>query len=192
MASDSWGEVLKVLSTGQTSVDSTTTSLGQQLAALTAQLQTMTQSVPATATAAKMTGTASGESTLGGIGNTILGFLGGGMGLSPLVNGLFSLFGGGGDSSSPAALPFYAVPPKVAFDGLYDAGSGSVSEASTGQGGQVRALTPKGEAAVAPQITVNVHAMDSQSFLDHSDDIARAVRLAMLQSNVLNDVVREL
>jgi hypothetical protein len=38
---------------------------------------------------------------------------------------------------------------------------------------------------------VQVQAMDSQSFLDHSSDIAQAVRQAMLQSSVLNDVVRE-
>jgi hypothetical protein len=38
---------------------------------------------------------------------------------------------------------------------------------------------------------VQVQAMDSQSFLDHSDDIAQAVRQAMLQSSVLNDVIRE-
>jgi hypothetical protein len=43
----------------------------------------------------------------------------------------------------------------------------------------------------APQITVQVQAMDSRSFLDHSNDIALAVRQAMLESNVLNDVVRE-
>ena len=41
------------------------------------------------------------------------------------------------------------------------------------------------------QITVQVQAMDSQSFLDHSNDIALAVRQAMLESSVLNDVIRE-
>jgi hypothetical protein len=34
--------------------------------------------------------------------------------------------------------------------------------------------------------------MDSRSFLDHSDDIARAVRDAMLNMHALNDVVSEL
>jgi hypothetical protein len=33
--------------------------------------------------------------------------------------------------------------------------------------------------------------MDSRSFLDHSNEIALAVRHAMLESDVLNDVVRE-
>jgi hypothetical protein len=41
------------------------------------------------------------------------------------------------------------------------------------------------------QITVQVQAMDSQSFLDHSNDIALAVRQAMLETSVLNDVIRE-
>jgi hypothetical protein len=34
--------------------------------------------------------------------------------------------------------------------------------------------------------------MDSRSFLDHSDDIARAVRDAMLRSHSLNDIVSEI
>ncbi len=34
--------------------------------------------------------------------------------------------------------------------------------------------------------------MDSQSFLDHSEDIANAVRQAMLNSNSLNNVVNDL
>lgn len=49
--------------------------------------------------------------------------------------------------------------------------------------------TPSG---AGPTITVNVQAMDSQSFLDRREDIARAVREAMLQSHSLNDIVSEL
>jgi hypothetical protein len=41
-------------------------------------------------------------------------------------------------------------------------------------------------------ITVQVQALDSQSFMDHSDDIARAVREAILNSHSLNDAVSEL
>jgi gamma-glutamyltranspeptidase len=62
-------------------------------------------------------------------------------------------------------------------------------------GGQPKAATSSspvtGSAGGSGQITVQVQAMDSQSFLDHSDDIAQAVRQAMLQSSVLNDVIRE-
>ena len=65
-------------------------------------------------------------------------------------------------------------------------------------GGQAFAVdNPQGglprpaQTAAPAQITVQVQAMDSRSFLDHSADIAMAVRQAMLESSVLNDVVRE-
>jgi hypothetical protein len=47
-------------------------------------------------------------------------------------------------------------------------------------------------ASSTQQITVQVQAMDSQSFLDHSDDIAQAVRRAMLNMSSLNDIVNDL
>ena len=52
--------------------------------------------------------------------------------------------------------------------------------------GYLRATSP------APQITVNVQAMDARSFLDRSSDIAAAVRDAMLNLNSINDVVNDL
>ncbi len=49
------------------------------------------------------------------------------------------------------------------------------------------------ESRLAPvNVNVQVQAMDSRSFLDHSQEIARAVREAMLNSHALNDVVSEL
>jgi hypothetical protein len=42
------------------------------------------------------------------------------------------------------------------------------------------------------QIVVQVQAMDSQSFLDRSHDIAQAVRQAMLNSHPVNDVIMDL
>jgi hypothetical protein len=41
-------------------------------------------------------------------------------------------------------------------------------------------------------VTVNVSAMDSQSFMDRSNDIASAVREAMLNLHPINDVVANL
>ena len=65
--------------------------------------------------------------------------------------------------------------------------------------GQARAVSyaaPAGgtsaPAGAAPQITVNVQAMDARSFMDRSNDIALAVRDAMLNLNAINDVVNEL
>jgi hypothetical protein len=43
-----------------------------------------------------------------------------------------------------------------------------------------------------PQISIQVNALDSRSFMDHSYEIAQAVRQAMLDSHSLNDVVSDL
>lgn len=55
---------------------------------------------------------------------------------------------------------------------------------------------PEGGAAAGriggPQVTVQVQALDTRSFLDHSDEIARAVREAILSSHTLNDAMQEL
>jgi hypothetical protein len=58
----------------------------------------------------------------------------------------------------------------------------------------VNAATPStgSGAGASPQITVNVSAMDSQSFMDRSNDIASAVREAMLNLHPINDVVASL
>jgi hypothetical protein len=115
------------------------------------------------------------------------GLLGGGFGLlSPIISGIASWFGG---SSAPAALPVYTPPPPVSISGVVQAtpvtaqtsGNGSTSGASGGN-----------QVGGAPQITVNVSAMDSQSFMDRSHDIASAVREAMLNMHPINNVVAEL
>jgi hypothetical protein len=46
--------------------------------------------------------------------------------------------------------------------------------------------------ASSPQVTVSVQAMDAQSFMDYSGQIANAVRSAMLNMSSLNDVVNDL
>ena len=71
-------------------------------------------------------------------------------------------------------------------------GGRELASVDYGAGDRVRTVNTPRAAAAATQVTVQVHAMDSRSFLDHSDDIARAVRLAMLESHAINDVVAEL
>ncbi|MEO8049695.1 MAG: hypothetical protein ABI833_04700 [Acidobacteriota bacterium] len=170
---------------GRNSLDTHMTSLADQLQ----QQQTINDALMQQTLAAMLqpvsggTGSGSkGDAILGTIGGT----LGGGLGLAPLVSGIASLFGGG-DSSTPAALPNYMAPLPIHLDAGFSEGGGGPFGVDRAQGGGPRALTN----SPAPQITVQVHAMDSQSFLDHSGDIALAVRQAMLQSNVLNDVIRE-
>ncbi len=109
-----------------------------------------------------------------------------GLGLGPLISGIASLFGGGGGTSELPALQKFALPPAVQEQaGIYESSPTSAFGVDYGQGNAARPVTQ------APQITVQVQAMDSQSFLDHSNDIALAVRRAMLESSVLSDVIRE-
>lgn len=134
------------------------------------------------------TGTSIGSSLGGGVA----GLLGGGLGLlSPIVSGIMSLFGLGGTKSAPAPLPFYTPPPSVQVsDTLRSAtpnaapAAGAAPSAGSGNGA--------GVSSAAPQVTVNVSAMDSQSFMDRSGDIANAVREAMLNLHPINDVVANL
>jgi hypothetical protein len=134
----------------------------------------------------------SGTSTAGTIGQTLSSFFGIGSALSPLISGIVSLFGGGGGSSEPAALTQYVPPSKVNVSaGVSGAAPGQAFGVDYAQGGQPRPVDSTSPAAASTQITVQVQAMDSQSFLDHSNDIALAVRQAMLESSVLNDVIRE-
>ena len=116
-----------------------------------------------------------------------------GLGVIPLVTGLIGLFSGG--DSTPAPLTKYAMPGKIDFEGA-DTGSGT-SDMDYDQMGTPRPYNAASAASSpasspASQITVNVQAMDSQSFLDHSNDIAQAVRNAMLNLSSINDVVSNL
>jgi hypothetical protein len=133
--------------------------------------------------------TQGGGSALGTIGQTLSSVFGIGSALSPLISGIVSLFGGGGGSNEPAALTQYVPPSKVSVSaGVNSTAPGQAFGVDYAQGGQPR---PIESAAASPQITIQVQTMDSKSFLDHSNDIALAVRQAMLESSVLNDVIRE-
>jgi len=172
---------------GGDSIDTHMTSLADQLQ----QQQSindalMQQTLAAMVQPASGSGGPSGDSILGTIGSTLGGVLGGGLGLRSLVSGIAGLFGGG-DASTPAALPTYMAPLPINLDAGFSEGGGGAYGVDSAQGGTPRAQTNSSSS----QITVQVQAMDSQSFLDHSGDIALAVRQAMLQSSVLNDVIRE-
>jgi hypothetical protein len=98
--------------------------------------------------------------------------------LSPVISGLASLFSGGQNSPPPVSI--YTPPPAVAI-------SGALTPASSG-GTQTTSNT----SSTTAHVTVNVNAMDSQSFLDRSTDIANAVREAMLNMHPINNVIANL
>jgi hypothetical protein len=111
------------------------------------------------------------------VGQTAESFLGGALGfLSPVISGIASLFGGG--SSAPAPLPIYTPPPPVSISGTLT---------------QTPANSTATSAPASPsQVTINISAMDSQSILDRSTDIANAVQQAMLNMHPINSVIANL
>jgi hypothetical protein len=148
-----------------------------------------TKAVQASASQASSSG-----SVVGAVGRTVESVLAQGLGLSPLITGLIGLFGGGSDASTPAPLVKFALPAALNVSaGVSDSAPGQTFAVDAGQGGLLRPVVTgtAGAAGLPTQITVQVQAMDSQTFLDHSNDIALAVRKAMLESGVLNDVIRE-
>lgn len=173
-----------------------TQQLAQQLQQLQSVAQAETETVQANTQAIHQNttelGQRSGGSTASQVGSAVESVLGIGTGLSPLISGVASFFsglfgGGGGQQSVPTT---FLTPPSVNVNaGINEAAPGQPFAADYAAGGAPRGATPN--ASGAAQITVQVQAMDSQSFLDHSQEIAQAVRQAMLESSVLNDVIRE-
>ncbi len=150
---------------------------------------------PAAQTQASKTSTSgSGGSTAGAVASTILKS---GFGLAPLVAGLVNLFKGG-EPEAPTALAKYAMPSSIQFQAAES--NSRMTALDYDQMGLARSYAkPRAEqsqqaaqSSAAQQITVNVQAMDARSFLDRSNDIALAVRDAMLNLNPINDVVNEL
>ena len=165
-----------------------TSRMADQLALITQQLDLLRSSqqsqadavaenTKALASRAASRATSSVAGAVAGGGASLLGSFG----LSPIVSGLLKLFGGGSEATAPQPPTPYSAPASMEVDaGLT---GGQLTGVDRGSSDRVRAI---------PQITVQVNAMDSRSFMDRSDDIARAVRQAMLESHSINDVVSEL
>jgi len=153
----------------------------------------------------------SGGGVAGEIGKTALKFFSSGLGVMPLISGVAGLFGGG--TPAPPPLVKYAMPRSIQVTAANSTEGGSFQFADHGQDGTVRsyneisggsnpasggstslwpAAGQNAGGGPASQVVVNIQAMDSRSFLDHSQEIAQAVRDAMLNMHALNDVVSEL
>ena len=159
-------------------------ALGQATQVIGAQTQATAGNTDALAqnSQAKSSGSGGGISD---VISTASQFLGGGLSLMPLVS-LFSSLFGGGQSQQPAPLVPFSLPPSLNLEATTNR-----QDVSWGENGLPRSAASSASNA-GQQITVQVQAMDSQSFLDHSDDIAQAVRQAMLNMNSINDVVTNL
>jgi hypothetical protein len=166
------------------------TALTAQVTSLTSTQQTQigatqdnTQAVSQNTTAKGSSGS-SLASTAGSLASNLLGG-----GLSPIISGLMSLFGGGTQANTATVTPF-SLPPAVQYQaGMSASPTGAtVQPVDYGQAGQVRTQA----ASPAQQVNIQVNALDSQSFLDHSEEIAQAVKAALLNSSSLNDVIADL
>ncbi len=135
-------------------------------------------------TTSKASGGGTAGSTAGSIASDVLG---GGSILSPIIGGLADLFGGGSQPTI-ATTPFQLPAPVQYEEGIGGGSPGQATPVSYGETGQPRALA----APSAPQVNIQISAMDSQSFLDHSDQIATAVKQALLNSHSLGDVISDL
>ena len=173
-------------------VTSGSTQSGSDAGRLASEVEQLRNVVTQTVTATQ----SPGESDKGGsTAETVLKTIGMVTGMGPIAAGLMTLFGSrSSETSSFPTMPFEA-PSSIAVDaGLTaDRQLTGVSYAADGTARSTASNAAGGNANRAvPPIQINVQAMDSRSFLDHSDDIARAVREAMLHSHALNDVVSEL
>jgi hypothetical protein len=178
-------EVLASLTSNLTDTVEGNAQLAEQFTQLANASQTQTDAVTLN-TQAVQQNTASQSGSGGGSGTSagsVLGeIFGSGLGLSPLLKGLVGLFTGG-SSPTPVTLTKYVPPPSIDLEGTLTGGQAAApSQAAAGSG----------PSASGQQITIQVQTMDSQSFLDHSDLIAQAVRQAMLNMNSVNDVVNDL
>jgi|SRR5579862_3928854 len=161
-----------------------TDALTQAAQVINAQTQATAANTDALGLNSQAKGSQGGGSAAAGVFDTASQLLGGGLSLMPLVSLFSGLFGGG--QSQPAPLTPFSLPPSLNLESTT-----GYQPVSWGENGSPRAAG--GAMQTAPQqVTVQVQALDSQSFLDHSDEIAQAVRQAMLNMNSLNDVVTSL
>ena len=149
-----------------------------------------------TATAGFGAGGAGGGS--GGLLGTLLGGFSRGLSIASLGLSLFSLFRG---PQQPRLdlKPFQSPSPlslEVANTDNILRGLPRFDFSADGTSRPMDAAAPSAAtgAATGPspmQVTVNVSAMDSRSFLDHAPALAQAVREAMLHMHPINQLVRE-
>lgn len=139
------------------------------------------------ASAASAGASSSGGTSAGDVARGVASAMTGGFIFNPIVAGLMQLFGGSGESTTAAPLEKFALPAPVSVEAGFSNAVPGLSPADYGANGLPRVAGPNGQT-----INVHVNAMDSKSFLDRSEDIAAAVRRALLESSSLNDVIAEL
>ncbi len=108
--------------------------------------------------------------------------------LGPVWKGLFSLFAGGGGEQEALPLTKFSFPDQTRTD----------LAASLRNGGQASSLRTdafglsQAAPVVQPSIQISIQALDARSILDRSEDIAAALKQAMLSNHEINDNLNEI
>lgn len=132
-------------------------------------------------------GQAAMEQVAAGQGKTLNSATGVLASLNPIVAGLMRLFGGGSREETTTLVKIER-PAAVRYQGGVSERTGwGLTETDYSADGRPRMV----ERAAQTPVVVQVQAMDRRSFLDHRDEIASAVRQALLESHGLGDVMRE-
>lgn len=111
--------------------------------------------------------------------------------VNPIAGLIAGLFTGKSEAADSAAAPVatYLRPESMRLEAGFDgANNPAITAMERQEGGQFR---PAAGLNGGAQVVVQVQAMDSRSFLDHTPEIAEAVKRALLESNGLRDVLGE-
>lgn len=116
--------------------------------------------------------------------------LGAGGVLPSLLGGLFGSIFGTSVQSEAITPPTFRLPPPIHLDAGISARerrAGSVDYTSTGQS----RLGEQPSGSGVPSVVIQIQALDSRSILDRSEEIATAVREAVLNAHPLGALLRE-
>jgi hypothetical protein len=106
--------------------------------------------------------------------------------LGPVWRGLFSLFGNGDDQPEPVLNRFLRPEDVSSAVSAQTDASGRSAALGSDSFGQTRS-TP-----TAPAMQINIQALDARSVMERSEEIASAVRQAMLTNHPINESLSEL
>lgn len=191
------GDVLSALSgqndrgRGNTSVASTgglfSTNQEQSVLSIRSLVDSLT--APTRMTAAVSAGTSLLSGDMPGIsGSAIIDRFSGGLPMLGLARSLIRLFTGGSAEPSTLAPVRFELPEPLRLEAGLGAEVGPRAVDFDQFGRPRLGASPR---MIGAPVSIQVQAVDSRSFLDHSDEIARAVREALLNSHALSDVLLE-
>jgi hypothetical protein len=108
--------------------------------------------------------------------------------LGPVWKGLFSLFGGGGGEQETVPLTKFNFPEQARTDLAASLRADGLSSSVRTDAFGLSQSAPVSQ----PSIQISIQALDARSILDRSDDIAAALKQAMLSNHEINDNLNEI